>query len=135
MIIGIGNDTEAISRVGQIVTRQTKFMDSILTPAEREQALERKGKHFHEFVAGRFSAKEAFSKATGYGIGEKVHWHDIEILNEPNGRPIMQVKNFRYKTYVAITHSGDFVNTVVIIERLTILERLSLKFFPKRGVL
>ena len=45
MIIGIGNDTEAISRVGQIVARQTKFMDSILTPAEREQALERKGKH------------------------------------------------------------------------------------------
>ncbi len=135
MIIGIGNDTESISRVGQIVTRQENFMTTILTDAERRQASERHGKHYHEFVAGRFSAKEAFSKATGYGIGAKVHWHDIEILNEENGRPVMLVKNFPYAIHVAITHSGDFVNTVVVIERLTIWERVSLKLFPKRGVL
>ena len=35
MIIGIGNDTESISRVGQIVTRQENFMTTILTDAER----------------------------------------------------------------------------------------------------
>ena len=135
MIIGIGNDTESISRVGQIVTRQENFMTTILTDAERRQASERHGKHYHEFVAGRFSAKEAFSKATGYGLGAKVDWHDIEILNEANGRPVMLVKNFPYTIHVAITHSGDFVNTVVVIERLTIWERVSLKLFPKRGVL
>jgi len=135
MIIGIGNDTESISRVGDIAERKVNFINTILTESERKQAAKRKGKHYNEFIAGRFSAKEAFSKATGYGIGEQVHWHDIEILNATNGRPIMRVKNFVYKTHVAITHSGDRVNTVVIIERLTILERLSLKFFPKRGVL
>ena len=135
MIIGIGNDTESISRVGQIVTRQESFMTTILTDAERRQASERHGKHYHEFIAGRFSAKEAFSKATGYGIGAKVHWHDIEVLNEANGRPIMQVKNFPYTIHVAITHSGDVVNTVVVIERLTIWEKVSLRLFPKRGVL
>ena len=135
MIIGIGNDTESISRVGQIVDRKENFRTTILTDAERRQASKRHGKHYHEFVAGRFSAKEAFSKATGYGIGAKVHWHDIEILNAGNGRPIMRVKHFPYKTHVAITHSGDVVNTVVVIERLTIWERLSLKLFPKRGVL
>lgn len=47
----------------------------------------------------------------------------------------MRVKNFLYKTHVAITHSGDRVNTVVIIERLTMWERISLKIFPKHGVL
>ncbi|MEX0380098.1 holo-ACP synthase [Leuconostoc sp. MS02] len=135
MIIGIGNDTESISRVGIIVEQKNKFIDTILTENERQQAAKRKGKHYNEFIAGRFSAKEAFSKATGFGIGEKVHWHDIEILNAHNGRPIMHVKNFLYKTHVAITHSGDRVNTVVVIERLTIWERMSLKFFPKRGVL
>jgi len=135
MIIGIGNDTESISRVRQIVDRQSNFMLSILTPAEQEAAKQRNGKHFAEFVAGRFSAKEAFSKATGYGIGEKVHWQDIEILNETNGRPVMTVKNFPYHTYVAITHSGDQVNTIVIIERLTIWERISVRLLPKRGVL
>lgn len=135
MIIGIGNDTESISRVGNIVNRNSNFMNTILTTRELEQAKKRQGKHFNEFIAGRFSAKEAFSKATGYGIGEKVHWHDIEILNASNGRPIIRVKNFQYNTYVAITHSSDFVNTVVVIERLTVLERISLKLFPKRGVL
>ena len=135
MIIGIGNDTESISRVEAIVERQNNFITTILTETERSQAAKRKGKHYNEFIAGRFSAKEAFSKATGYGIGEKVHWHDIEILNAYNGQPIMRVKKFLYKTHVAITHSGDRVNTVVIIERLTIWERISLKIFPKRGVL
>ncbi|MBZ5970458.1 holo-ACP synthase [Leuconostoc gelidum subsp. aenigmaticum] len=135
MIIGIGNDTESISRVEVIVQRQNNFVATILTETERSQAAKRKGKHYNEFIAGRFSAKEAFSKATGYGIGEKVHWHDIEILNASNGRPIMHVKNFLYKTHVAITHSGDRVNTVVIIERLTMWERISLKIFPKHGVL
>ncbi|ADG40502.1 MULTISPECIES: holo-ACP synthase [Leuconostoc] len=135
MIIGIGNDTESISRVGQIDERQINFINTILTESEREQASKRKGKHYNEFVAGRFSSKEAFSKATGYGIGEKVHWHDIEVLNADNGRPIMRVKNFAYITHVAITHSGDQVNTVVIIERLTLWDRMSLILFPKRGVL
>ncbi|KAA8369871.1 holo-ACP synthase [Leuconostoc carnosum] len=135
MIIGIGNDIESISRVGQIVDQKNKFLTSILTASEIEQASTRRGKHYHEFVAGRFSAKEAFSKATGFGIGEKVKWQDIEVLNEKNGRPIIRVKNFPYKTYVAITHSGDQVNTVVIIERRTLLEKISLKIFPKRGVL
>ena len=37
MIIGIGNDTESISRVGQIVTRQENFMTTILTDAERSR--------------------------------------------------------------------------------------------------
>ena len=98
MIIGIGNDTESISRVGQIVTRQENFMTTILTDAERRQASERHGKHYHEFVAGRFSAKEAFSKATGYGIGTKVHWHDIEILNEEMGDRLcwLKISHIRY---------------------------------------
>ena len=86
MIIGIGNDIESISRVGQIVDQKNKFLTSILTASEIDQASTRRGKHYHEFVAGRFSAKEAFSKATGFGIGEKVKWQDIEVLNEKNGR-------------------------------------------------
>ncbi|MGO2709217.1 MAG: holo-ACP synthase, partial [Leuconostoc mesenteroides] len=44
MIIGIGNDTEAISRVAEIVERQKSFITLILTPAERAAAAERKGK-------------------------------------------------------------------------------------------
>ena len=84
-------------------------------------------------LPGVFLRRKLFQKLLANGIGAKVHWHDIEILNEENGRPVVLVKNFPYTIHVAITHSGDFVNTVVVIERLTIWERVSLKLFPKRG--
>lgn len=118
MIIGFGNDIESISRVAQLLERQPQFLAIILTPAEQAAAQQRKGKHFAEFVAGRFSAKEAFSKAVGTGIGNTVGWHDIEILNAENGRPILTAKNFTGRFHVAISHSGDFVNTSVIIEEV-----------------
>ncbi|MCO6184431.1 holo-ACP synthase [Leuconostoc fallax] len=134
MIIGIGNDTESISRIHGAIERRDNFLTFILTPNELAAASKRKGKHYTEFIAGRFSAKEAFAKATGYGIGNKVHWHDIEILNEDNGRPIMRVKDFPYTTHVAITHSGDYVNTMVVIEKLSLWHSIMHYFFKKREV-
>ncbi|WEV54289.1 holo-ACP synthase [Leuconostocaceae bacterium ESL0723] len=135
MIIGIGNDMESINRVKTAIERQPDFLTTILTPAELAAANQRRGKRYDEFVAGRFSAKEAFSKATGYGIGKQVHWHDVSILNASNGRPVITVKDFPYQTRVAITHSGDFVNTVVIIEALTWWQRLWRRVRPWQGVI
>lgn len=135
MIIGIGNDMESISRVKAVVQRQPDFLTTILTPEEIKAAEKRSGKHYDEFVAGRFSAKEAFSKATGYGIGKQVHWHDVCILNASNGRPLITVKNFPYATRVAITHSGDFVSTIVVIESLNWWQRLWKKLLPQQGVM
>ncbi|MBC6498359.1 4'-phosphopantetheinyl transferase superfamily protein [Weissella confusa] len=63
-----------------------KFIDVILTPAEREVFDKRKGKHQMEFLAGRFSIKEAYSKAIGTGIGGDVHWHDLEIVPNESGQ-------------------------------------------------
>ncbi|WP_418766822.1 4'-phosphopantetheinyl transferase superfamily protein [Leuconostoc gasicomitatum] len=70
------------------------LLQTILTETERSQAAKRKGKHYNEFIAGRFSAKEAFRRQQDMALVKKVHWHDIEILNAPNGRPIMRVKKF-----------------------------------------
>ncbi|CAH1852289.1 holo-ACP synthase [Convivina praedatoris] len=135
MIVGIGNDLESITRVAQVLERQPAFLNMILTKEEVQAAQQRHGKHYAEFIAGRFSAKEAFSKATGYGIGQEVHWHDIAILNADNGRPIITVKNFPYTVRVAITHSDNFVNTIVVIEKLSWLEKLKLSLTGGRGVL
>ncbi|CAK8054548.1 Phosphopantetheinyl transferase (holo-ACP synthase) (AcpS) [Eupransor demetentiae] len=126
---------ESISRVKKVLERQPGFLDMILTPAEIAAAKKRSGKHYYEFVAGRFSAKEAFSKATGYGIGKEVHWHDVSILNASNGRPIIRVRNFAYRTHVAITHSGDYVNTMVTIEKLSKWDKFRLRFMRGRGVI
>ncbi|MBS9335299.1 holo-ACP synthase [Fructobacillus sp. M1-13] len=131
MIIGIGNDMESISRIESVLNRRPNFLSTILTPAEQEAAKKRTGKHYLEFVAGRFSAKEAYSKALGTGIGKKASWQDITILNAPSGRPIISVRGQNNALSVAITHSGDYVATVVTIESLSFLEKIKKKHWEK----
>jgi phosphopantetheine--protein transferase-like protein len=43
------------------------------------------------YLATRFSAKEAFSKAIGLGIRSPMTWRDCEILNEPSGKPFIRL--------------------------------------------
>ncbi|MDD9138976.1 holo-ACP synthase [Fructobacillus sp. CRL 2054] len=132
MIIGIGNDMESISRIEAVLQRRPNFLSTILTPSEIEAANKRSGKHYLEFVAGRFSAKEAYSKALGTGIGKSVSWQDVSILNAPSGRPIIHVKGQRHALSVAITHSGDYVSTIVTIERLSWFEKIKKERWEKR---
>lgn len=133
MIIGIGNDMESISRIAKVLERRPNFLSTILTPAEEAAARERTGKHYLEFVAGRFSAKEAYAKAFGTGIGHAVSWQDISILNAPSGRPVMTVSGQKNRIAVAITHSGDYVNTVVTIEKRSWWQRLFARENHKEG--
>ncbi len=65
MIYGIGHDVLEISRMAHILAGKyaDAFLNRVLTPAERELAVERKGR-LAEFVAGRFAAKEAVTKAS-----------------------------------------------------------------------
>ena len=87
VILGIGNDLECIDRVKQMLVKLPKTATKILTPAELTVFLELSPKRQGEFLAGRFSAKEAYSKAVGTGIGQTVSFLDIEILNDTLGRP------------------------------------------------
>ena len=123
MIIGQGIDAQIISEVAKIAERRPKFIDMVLTPAERAVFDARKGKRQMEFLAGRFSIKEAYSKALGTGIGSQAQWHDMEILPGPKGKPMM-VKHPKLATAVAhisISHTGDTVHSSVILEALTSL--------------
>ena len=66
MILGIGNDLECIDRVKQMLVKLPKTATKILTPAELT-VFRAISKRQGEFLAGRFSAKEAYSKAVGTG--------------------------------------------------------------------
>lgn len=120
MIYGNGLDAQQISKVADLVVRRPKFVDIILTSAERAVFDARKGKHQIEFLAGRFSIKEAYSKALGTGIGSLVSWHDLEILPNKVGQPVM-IKHPKQKTLIAhisISHTGDFVHSSVVLESM-----------------
>jgi holo-[acyl-carrier protein] synthase len=87
MILGIGTDITNINRIDRILSiYQNKFINKILSSKEINFALLNNKKILKNHLAKRFSAKEAFSKACGLGIGT-LSFHDIEIFNYSSNKP------------------------------------------------
>jgi holo-[acyl-carrier protein] synthase len=85
-MIGIGTDIVQIARIKSSVEKQgDRFVSRILTDAEQAVFAERNASM--TFLANRFAAKEAISKALGTGIAKGVRFRDIEILPNNNGAP------------------------------------------------
>ncbi|HCM89616.1 MULTISPECIES: holo-ACP synthase [Vagococcus] len=116
MIIGIGIDIVELDRMKEIIQKNDKFIDRVLTDNEREIFDKLGEKRKVEFLGGRFSCKEAFSKAYGTGIG-KVKLTDIEILREENGRPIVVKSPFEGKVHVSISHTNQTAIAQIILEK------------------
>lgn len=114
MIVGIGIDITELYRIAKSI-EQPRFLERILTERERELASALAGKRKVEFVAGRFAAKEAFSKAIGTGIGKEVGFQDIEIINDERGKPIVHA-SYPYVIHISISHSNDYAIAQVILE-------------------
>jgi holo-[acyl-carrier protein] synthase len=89
VIIGIGTDLCDVTRIKAALDRfGERFASRILVPRELE--LFRRHGRPENYLAKRFAAKEALSKALGTGIRAPVNWHNIEIRNAPTGRPFIE---------------------------------------------
>ena len=96
MIYGNGIDIQEIRKIQKAQEKRESFAKRILTVNELAIFEKYKGNRKYEFLAGRFSAKEAFSKAYGTGIGKKVGFQDIEILNDnKTGKPLKDPSSVR----------------------------------------
>ena len=85
MIIGIGTDIVDISRVKEILERQgEKFVNRILSQPEQKEL---SGRITPSIVAKRFAAKEAVAKALATSSSGALSWLDVEVHNDPSGRP------------------------------------------------
>ncbi|BBJ31890.1 holo-[acyl-carrier-protein] synthase [Rickettsia asiatica] len=94
MIIGVGTDIVQIPRIEKILHLYLElFAKKILTSKELAQLslLDKTG--YAVFLAKRFAAKEAISKAFGVGIGQGINFKDIIILNNDLGKPIVEVSS------------------------------------------
>ncbi len=89
MILGIGCDILEIKRFQKACTET--FIRRVFTEKEQNALKKLKGSRRWNYLAKRFAAKEAFSKACGTGIGKYISWQDIEILNNTQGAPILQL--------------------------------------------
>ena len=110
-ISGVGIDIVSINRIAKIYYKyKEKFTDKIFTLNEIKEANE-KG-HFIQSISGKFSAKEAFIKAS---IQKISNLKDIEILSNIEGKPCISHENKKYNL-VSISHEKDYAIAVVIIE-------------------
>ena len=91
MIYGIGTDLVEIGRIAAAVDRfGERFVERILGPQERaryEARRVRSASRGLAFLATRFAAKEAVSKAIGLGLRSPMTWRAVEIVNAPSGQP------------------------------------------------
>ena len=125
-IIGIGVDIVNNSRLKKLV-KSKKFIQRVFTYNEQKKSTKLKNKI--NYFSKRFAAKEAFSKATGFGISRNLHFKDIEIKNNKKGKPSIilnkstvtylnkkfNVKSF--KTNLSLSDEKKYSIAYVVIEK------------------
>lgn len=121
MIRGIGCDVIEIERIDRAIKRLGRhFIERLFTPREIAycEGVSQPAARF----AGRFAAKEALAKALGCGIGSRLSWLDMEILNDEQGRPYVTwkqeiVEAFDIqRTHISISHSKGMAIAYAILE-------------------
>jgi holo-[acyl-carrier protein] synthase len=91
-VIGLGTDIVNINRIQKIYSKYgSHFLDKILTETEKKTEKKISNLINIETIAKRFAAKEAISKAIGYGFSKGIHFKNIEIFNDKNGKPYANV--------------------------------------------
>ena len=89
-VIGIGTDITECLRIAKMIERHGDlFINRVYTPQEISYCQRRK--QVTEHFAGRWAAKEAVLKALGTGWRRGISWRDIEVVNEPGGRPTVRI--------------------------------------------
>ncbi len=115
MIIGVGIDVVDVARFGITMQRTPAVRRRLFTEAERDLPI--------GSLAGRFAAKEAMAKALGAPAG--LAWLDVEVTNDPDGRPVMTVcGSVRRRAdslgvsgwHLSISHDGDIASALVVCE-------------------
>ena len=106
MIIGVGNDIIDIRRIDKSIERfGARFLDRIFTDIEKTKSDRRQARAAS--YAKRFAAKEACSKALGTGFRKGVFWRDMGVVNEPSGRPTMQLAGGALAQLESIVPAGS----------------------------
>ena len=128
MIVGIGTDLCDIRRIQATLERKgERFAQKVLGPQEwqvfqaRSQRWPARGVRY---LATRFAAKEAFSKAIGLGMHWPMSWRHCEILNADSGRPEIVLRGelqpwFETRgwlAHVTVTDEVDHALAFVVVE-------------------
>ena len=128
MIFGIGTDICDIRRIRETLARRgDRFAEKVLGPHELEVFRERSAKHKARgaaYLATRFAAKEAFSKAIGMGMRMPMTWRDCEVVKAPSGKPQIRLHGAlavwfearHLQAHVSVSDETDYAASFVVVE-------------------
>ena len=124
MILGIGIDIIEVSRIQSSHEKfGERFLKRILHPNEIAYCLSHKAPG--PFLAVRFAAKEAISKAFGTGIGAQLSWQDMEVGRRESGEPFVILHGNGEKllaergarvVLISLSHTQQHATAVAILE-------------------
>ena len=122
MISGIGIDIIEISRIEQSIAQYGKIiLSKLFTDNEIKYCTSKQFPTQH--FAARFAAKEAFSKAVATGWSGEFEWKNIEVKNDPTGKPDFVLYGNTaatlkgYSVFLSMSHSDSTVVAFVVIEK------------------
>ena len=127
MIAGIGTDILKIDRLKASYARtQGRLAERILGPDEMQVFLARLSRNESRgmaYLATRFAAKEAFSKAIGLGMRMPMSWRAMQTLNDASGKPIVRcsgklqqfMEDKQYFAQVTISDEVDMAIAFVVV--------------------
>ena len=128
MIYGIGTDVCDIRRIARALDRRgERFAEKVLGPHEigvwrdRRSRVEARGL---AYLATRFAAKEAFSKAIGLGLRMPMTWRSCEVVKAASGKPCIQLHGAlaawfearRLVAHVSVSDETDYATAFVVVE-------------------
>lgn len=124
MIYGVGTDLIELRRVEKVLKRfGDKFAQRILCEPELKRF--RAHKQPVAYLAKRFAAKEAFTKALGTGIHAPANWHGVWVVNLKSGKPqlefsdalqkLLDIKQIR-RAHLSLTDEKEIASATVILE-------------------
>lgn len=128
MIYGVGTDICDVRRIQHSVEKfADRFASKILTDAELsiwQQRSTQSSERGMRYLATRFAAKEALSKALGLGMQRPMTWRNCEVMNSTTGAPCMQVHGDLLSWcaerhlgfHVSISDEADYVVAFCIAE-------------------
>ena len=131
MIYGIGTDICDVRRIRASLDRHgDKFAQRVLSDAEYARWQERSARWPERgvrYLATRFSAKEAFSKAIGLGMRMPMSWRLCEIANLPSGQPFIVLHGAlkvwcearQLQVHVTVTDETDYAASFCVVESAT----------------
>lgn len=123
MIQGIGIDIVEIARIEEKIKSNPHFVTHVFSPKEVAYCEGKKKPAMH--FAGKWAAKEAYLKAYGLNFIGNHKLHEIEILQEENGNPYIQLlcksalnhqEKALGKIHLSISHTDIIATAYVIIE-------------------